>query len=94
MKAAKYSYATAPNGYGGESGLQKPTCTAPYIPIGRLCMTYPVDDAMTFSKAKAECGKSRGKLYGGGDPVQDAIVISRLRAWVKKIEILVPFSSY
>ena len=50
MKAAKYSYSTAPNGYGGESGLEKPTCTGNYIPIGRLCMTYPVSEAMTYSK--------------------------------------------
>ena len=85
MKAAKYSYTTAPDGYGGENGLNKPTCTSDYIPIGKLCLTYPVGAAMTFTKAKEECMKIGGKVYNPIDAVQDAIMASRLKEWVNMI---------
>ena len=82
MKATKYSYTAAPKGYGGEEGLNKPHCTGNFIPIGKLCLTYPVGAAMTFEKAQAECLNEGGKLYNPVDAVQDAIMVSRLREWV------------
>ena len=82
MVSAKYSFSEAPKGYGGAEGLNKPTCVGDFKPIGKLCLTYPVNEAKTYSEAKAECLNQGSTLYGPIDAIQDAIMASRLEDWV------------
>ena len=82
MVTAKYGYTEALKGYGGAEGLNKPTCVGDFKPIGKLCLSYPVGEAKTYSEAKSTCFSQGSTLYGPVDAVQDAIMASRLEDWV------------